>query len=83
VIYLIKALLRRLGILPRDELYEAGRRHKEAIKAIRRRHGFTAAHQAMDESEAMAMRMRPTPDYPPAQMQDDMTEFLRSKYLSD
>jgi hypothetical protein len=81
--HIVKTLLRRLGILKQDELYHATRRHKKVIKAIRRRRGFQAANQAMDEADAMfAQKGRPD-SYSAEEYVDDVTQFLKSKYLAD
>jgi hypothetical protein len=80
----LKAALRKLGILralPKDDLHYAAQRQKELVKEIRRTHGFQTANQAMDEIDAMMARSVPSEHYPAAELVDDMTDYLRAKYL--
>jgi hypothetical protein len=87
VFYALKALLRRLGILPKlpdDDLHQALQRHKALMREIRRHYGlkgFQVANQAMDEADTMIRQMSPTDEYPSSQITDDVTAFLRTKYL--
>jgi hypothetical protein len=82
----LKAALRKLGILrpmPKDDLHYAAQRQKELVKEIRRAHGFQAANQAMDEIDGMMARSVPSEQYSAAELVDDMTKYLRAKYLPD
>lgn len=87
VFYALKALLRRLGVLPKnpeDDLHHAQQRHKTLMREIRRHYGlkgFQVANQATDEANVMVRQMSPTDEYPPAQITDDVTAFRRAKYL--
>jgi hypothetical protein len=66
--------------LKKDAFYHAARRHKAVIKEIRKQHGFQAANEAMDESDAMMARLAGG-DYDPAEAMGDVAQFLRAKYL--
>jgi len=80
----VKALLRKLGLLPKfpkDEVHYASERQKAVIKEIRRAHGFQGANRALDDLDLMRARSVPTEKYPPAELIDDMTQYLRAKYL--
>ncbi|HEV8652152.1 MAG TPA: hypothetical protein VG276_22855 [Actinomycetes bacterium] len=82
----VKALLRKLRILrpfPKDEVHYASQRQKELVGQIRKAHGLAAANQAMDEIDAMMARVAPTEQYPPGQVIDDVTQYVRAKYLPD